>query len=79
MSPGAEPPDLWLRQGARVLRFRASQWDRSVQRLEVIQGEHLQNQPIPLLRRRRLLERQQARELWRQLRREGWQPCPPQW
>ncbi len=79
MSPGAEPPDLWLRQGEQVLRFRASQWDRSVQRLEVIQGEHLPNQPIPLLRRRRLLDRPQARELWRQLRREGWQPCPPQW
>ncbi len=79
MTPGADPPDVWLRQGAQVLRFRATQWDRTVQQLELIRGEHLRDQPVPLLRHRRLLNREQAREVWRQLRAEGWQPCPPQW
>ncbi|MGB5135864.1 MAG: DUF1651 domain-containing protein [Prochlorococcaceae cyanobacterium] len=47
--------------------------------LEVTSGELLPGEPVPLLKRRRELTREEAIRLWAQKRREGWKSCGPQW
>ncbi len=47
--------------------------------LEVTSGELLSGEPVPLLKRRRELTREEAIRLWRQKRQQGWTICPPQW
>ena len=37
------------------------------------------NQPVPLLKRRLELSREEALKLWSEKRQVGWQACPPQW
>ena len=69
----------WLSDGRAVLRFRPVRWDYSSQRLEIISGELLTEEPIPLLKHRRELSRKEAVQLWSERRKEGWSPCPPQW
>jgi hypothetical protein len=39
----------WLSDGRLVLRFRPVRWDHYSQRLEIISGELLPGEPIPLL------------------------------
>ena len=73
------PAEGWLSDGRRVLHFKPVVWDRWRQELEVTSGEWLSDQPAPLLKRRQQLSREQALELWRQRRSEGWRPCDPQW
>lgn len=85
MSAGPnQPPPLssqegWLSDGRQVLHFRPSQWTHSNQRLEVTSGELLPDQPVPLLKRRKEISREEAISLWQQKRRLGWTPCGPQW
>jgi hypothetical protein len=47
--------------------------------LEVTVGELLPDQPVPLLKRRQELSREEALKLWSERRKEGWQPTKPQW
>jgi hypothetical protein len=77
----------WLSDGRLVLRFRPVRWDFYSQRPEIISGELLPGEPIPLLqaqpsaqRKQRLeLSRKEAVKLWGERRKQGWRPCPPQW
>jgi hypothetical protein len=62
-----------------VLRFRPSRWDRWSQQLEVTVGELLPDQPVPLLKRRLELSREEAIKLWSEKRNQGWQPTTAQW
>jgi len=39
----------WLSDGRAVLRFRPVRWDQYSQLLEIISGELLPGEPIPLL------------------------------
>ena len=39
----------WLSDGRAVLRFRPVRWDQYSQRLEIISGEMLPGERIPLL------------------------------
>lgn len=47
--------------------------------LAVMSGELMPGQPAPLLKRRRELSGEEGIRLWRQMLRQGWQVCPPQW
>ncbi|MGL6134964.1 MAG: DUF1651 domain-containing protein [Prochlorococcaceae cyanobacterium] len=58
---------------------RCQGWTRHNQVLAVISGELLPGEPVPLLKRRRELTREEAIRLWRQKREQGWEICPPQW
>jgi hypothetical protein len=62
-----------------VLHFKPVIWQRSQQELEVTSGEWLSDQAAPLLKRRQRLSCEQAVQLWRKHRAEGWKPCAPQW
>ena len=62
------PREAWLSDGRQVLHFRPARWDRWSQRLEVTVGELLPNQPVPLLKRRLQLSREEARKLWAEKR-----------
>jgi hypothetical protein len=62
-----------------VLHFRPTRWDRWCQQLEVTVGERLPDQPVPLLKKRLELSREQALKLWSEKRKLGWQPTTPQW
>ena len=77
--PPLSPREAWISDGRQVLHFRPTLWDRWSQRLEVTSGELLPDQPVPLLKRRMELTREEALRLWAEKRREGWQPCAPQW
>jgi hypothetical protein len=77
--PPLSPQEGWLSDGRQVLHFRPTRWDRWVQRLELITGELLPDQAVPLLKRRQELSREEAIKLWRGKQQEGWKPCPPQW
>ena len=77
--PPLSPKEGWISDGRQVLHFRPTRWDRWVQRLELITGELLPDQPVPLLKRRQELSREEAIQLWAQKRQQGWQPCAPQW
>jgi hypothetical protein len=58
---------------------RQTLWNRVSQRLEITSGERLPDQPVPLLKRRWELNREEALKLWAAKKGEGWQACPPQW
>ena len=73
------PKEAWLSDGRQVLHFRPGRWDRWSQRLEVTVGELLPNQPVPLLKRRLELSREEALNLWVSKRKEGWQPTTAKW
>ena len=77
--PPSTPREGWLSDGRRVLHFRPSRWNRWSQLLEVTSGELLPDQPVPLLKRRLELNRDQALRLWQRKRQQGWQVCAPQW
>jgi hypothetical protein len=62
-----------------VLHFNPTRWDRWVQLLEVTHGELIPGEPVPLLKRREELTREEAIKLWNQKRQQGWRICPPQW
>jgi len=62
-----------------VLHFRPSRSDRLSQQLEVTVGELLPDQPVPLLKRRLELSREEALKLWSEKRKEGWQIAAPLW
>ena len=70
---------VWPSDGQPVLRFRPVRWDYYSQRLEIISGELLPGEPIPLLKHRQELSRKEAVQLWSERRKEGWRTCPPQW
>ena len=77
--PASIPPEAWLSNGRHVLRFRPTRWDRYAQVMEVITGELLPDQEVPLLKHRREMRRDAARTLWTAKRMEGWKVCGPQW
>ena len=78
--PPLSPREAWLSDGRQVLHCRPTRWDRWCQQLEVTFGELLPDQPVPLLKKRRLeLSREEALKLWSERRKEGWQPTKPQW
>lgn len=77
--PPGTPREGWLSDGRRVLHFRPSRWNRWSQLLEVTSGELLPDQPVPLLKRRLELDREQALRLWQRKRQQGWRVCTPQW
>ncbi|CAK6688988.1 hypothetical protein BBFGKLBO_00525 [Synechococcus sp. CBW1107] len=73
------PQEGWLSDGRQVLRFRPTHWDRHIQRLEITSGELLPGEPVPLLKNRREISRDEALKLWAAKRQECWRPCQPQW
>lgn len=77
--PPLSPKEGWLSDGRQVLQFKPVNWDRWAQRLELITGELLPDQPVPLLKHRKELSREQAIRLWRRKRQEGWRPTTAQW
>jgi len=77
--PPLSPQEAWLSDGRQVLHFRPSRWDRWSQQLEVTVGELLPDQPVPLLKRRLELSREEALKLWSEKRKEGWQIAAPLW
>ena len=72
--PPLSPQEGWNSDGRLVLHFRPTRWDRWCQQLEVTVGELLPDQPVPLLKRRLELSREEALKLWSEKRKEGWQP-----
>ena len=56
-----------------------SRWDRWSKRLEVTVGELLPDQPLPLLKRRLELSREEALKPRNEKRKLGWQFTTPQW
>ena len=62
------PREAWLSDGRQVLHFRPGRWDRWSQRLEVTVGELLPDQPVPLLKRRLQISREEALKLWSEKR-----------
>ncbi|MFZ0406768.1 MAG: DUF1651 domain-containing protein [Cyanobium sp.] len=77
--PPLSPKEAWISDGRQVLHFRPSRWERWSQQLEVTVGELLGGQPLPLLKRRLELSRQEALKLWAEKRKQGWQPTAPPW
>ena len=77
--PPLSPQEAWLSDGRQVLHFRPSRWDRWSQQLEVTVGELLPDQPVPLLKRRLELSREEALKLWAEKKKQGWQSTEPQW
>ena len=81
--PGHRPPlsprEGWLSDGRQVLHFRPSRWDRWSQQLEFTVGELLPDQPVPLLKRRLELSREEAIKLWTEKKQQHWQITAPQW
>ena len=76
--PQLSPREAWISDGRQMLHFRPNRWDRWSQRLEITSGELLTNQPVPLLKRRWELSREELLRLWAEKRQQGWQVCPPQ-
>ena len=77
--PPLSPQEAWISDGRQVLHFRPSRWDRWSKRLEVTVGELLPDQPVPLLKKRLEISREQALKLWSEKRKQGWQTTTPQW
>ena len=76
--------EAWLRQsnGPWIERFWPNpglEQDRGARPVAVDLGRHLLLHEPPLLKRRRQLTLSQARELWRNRVKAGWQRCEPQW
>ena len=72
--------DHWLRdaQGFWVERFREMPGQSHLPAWAVDRGQLISGQS-PLLKSRRRLSIDSARELWQQRLLEGWQRCEPQW
>jgi hypothetical protein len=62
----------------RCSTFRPSRWDRWSQQLEVTVGELLPDQPVPLLKQRPELSREEALKLWAERGQQGWQATTAQ-
>jgi hypothetical protein len=77
--PPLSPQAAWISDGRQVLQLRPTLWDRWCQRLEITSGELLPDQPVPLLKRRRELSREEALKLWAEKRQQGWLPTTAQW
>ena len=77
--PPLSPREAWISYGRQVLHFRPSRWDRWSQQLEVTVGEPLPDQPVPLLKRRVELSREEALKLWAEKKQHGWQITAPLW
>ncbi len=77
--PPLSPKEAWISDGRQVLHFRPSRWDRWSQQLEVTVGELLPDQPVPLLKRRLELSREEAIKLWAEKKKQGWESTEPQW
>ncbi|MCP9824906.1 DUF1651 domain-containing protein [Synechococcus sp. EJ6-Ellesmere] len=77
--PPLSPKEGWLSDGRQVLHFRPVRYDRWSQRLEVVSGELLPGELIPLLKHRREYSREEAIRLWGEKRKAGWAACGPQW
>ena len=77
--PPLSPKEAWLSDGHQVLHFRPTRWDRWCQQLEITVGELLPGQPVPLLKKRLEISREEALKLWSEKRQEGWQSTEPQW
>ena len=77
--PPLSPREAWLSDGRHVLHFRPTRWDRWAQELKVVTGELLPDQPVPLLKRRLEMCREQAIRLWKERQRQGWRTCDPCW
>jgi len=73
------PREAWISDGRQVLHFRPTLWDRWSQRLEVTVGELLPDQPVPLLKRRMELTREEALRLWAEKLQQGWQATTAHW
>jgi hypothetical protein len=65
-------------KGPHVLHFRPVRYERFSQALELTTSELIPGQ-APLLKCRKEITREEAIKLWAQKRKEGWQPCEPQW
>ena len=76
--PPRSPQEAWISDGHQVLHFRPTRWDRWSQRLEVTVGELLPYQPVPLLKKRLDISREQPLKLWCEKCREGWPTTEPQ-
>jgi hypothetical protein len=76
--PPLSPQDGWLCNSRQVLHFRPVRYERFSQALELTSGELIPGQ-APLLKCRKEITREEAIKLWAQKRKEGWQPCEPQW
>jgi hypothetical protein len=76
--PPLSPQDGWLSNGRQVLHFQPLHYSRFSQALELTSGELIPGQP-PLLKCRKEISRVEAIKLWAQKRKDGWQPCEPQW
>ena len=76
--PLLSPQDGWLSNGRQVLHFRPLHYSRFSQALELTSGELIPGQ-APLLKCRKEISREEAIKLWAQKRKQGWQPCEPQW
>jgi len=77
--PPLSPKEAWISDGRQVLHFRPTRWDRWCQQLEITVGELLPDQPVPLLKKRLEISREEALKLWAEKRKEGWQTTEPQW
>ena len=77
--PPLSPQEGWISDGRLVLHFRPTRWERWCQQLDVTVGELLPDQPVPLLKRRLELSREEALKLWSEKRKQGWQPTKTQW
>jgi len=77
--PPLSPKEGWLSDGRQVLHFQPVRWDRWNQPVEVTVGELLPDQPVPLLKRRLELSREEALKLWVEKRQQGWQTTTAQW
>lgn len=77
--PPLTPKEGWLIHGRQVLRFRLTCWERTYQRLEIISGELLPGEQVPLLKYRREISREEDLKLWGEERKAGWRACSPQW
>jgi len=61
--PPLSPQEGWISDGRHVLHFRPTRWDRWCQQVEVITGELLPGEPVPLLKHRGGLSREAAIKL----------------
>ncbi len=77
--PPLSPREAWISDGRQVLHFKPLRYTRWSQLLEITSGELLPDQPVPLLKRRWELDREEALKLWNEKRQQGWRPCAPQW
>ncbi len=69
--PPLSPLEVWLSDGRQVLYFQPVLWDRWNQPVDLTVGELLPDQPVPLLKRRTELSREEALKLWAEKRQQG--------